>query len=358
MIQKRPKVSIVVPVYNVERYLDKCVESLIHQTLSDIEIILVDDGSTDHCPKMCDEYTHCDNRVKVIHKKNEGLSSARNEGMKYVTGEYYMFVDSDDWLDAETCEFCYKEIDALNADCLMFSYIKEYGNHSIVNHIFAQKRIVWDELEVKKNFHRRLFGLLGEELSRPQDGDLIVSACMQLFKTSKFKDIQFVDTKIIGTEDCWYQVLVYENCQRFVYIDHPFYHYLRINDGSLTTKYNPYLFERWQRLYMYMQEYITEHGKSQEYIRALQNRIALSILGGGINLAHSSESLMEGSRHLKHMLDSDRYDMALSQLNISVMPLPWKVFFILAKHKMTLCLFGLLRIIEYLRTHKNKLIIV
>lgn len=352
MIQKQPKVSIVVPVYNVERYLDKCVESLRNQTLSDIEIILVDDGSPDNCPVMCDEYANSDSRIKAIHKKNGGLSSARNEGMKYVTGEYYMFVDSDDWLDVESCEVCYREIEASKADCLMFSYIKEFGNHSIINHIFSQERIIWEEPEVKRNFHRRLFGLLGEELSRPQDGDLIVSACMQLFKTSKFKDILFVDTRIIGTEDCWYQVLVYENCQRFIYIDRPFYHYLRINDGSLTTKYNPYLFDRWQRLYDYMQEYIAEHGKGQEYVLALQNRIALSVLGGGINVAHSSYNLVEGGRYLKHMLDSERYDEALTQLDISVMSLPWKVFFILARHKMTLFLFGMLRILEYLRTHK------
>ena len=81
--------------------------------------------------------------------------------------------------------------------------------------------------------------LIGEELACPQDGDLIVSACMQLFRTDKFKDIRFVDTKIIGTEDCWYQILLYQHCDKFVYIDKPYYHYLRINDSSLTTKYNP-----------------------------------------------------------------------------------------------------------------------
>ena len=353
MNQQHPKVSIIVPVYNVERYLDRCVESLTSQTLSDIEIILVCDGSSDSCPAMCDDYARRDNRITVVHKENGGLSSARNEGLKYISGEYFMFVDSDDWIDPETCETCYKEIEAAKADCLMFSYTKEFGDHSIVNHIFAEKRIIWDASEIKKNFHRRLFGPLGKELSRPQDGDLIVSACMQLFKTSKFKDIQFVDTKTIGTEDCWYQVLVYENCERFVYIDRPFYHYLRINDGSLTTKYNPHLVERWQRLYDYMQAYIEEHGEGQEYSAALQNRIALGVLGGGINQAHSLDSLMEGSKHLKSMLNSERYDAALAQLDTAVMPFPWKVFFFLAKQKYTLVLFAMLRMIEYLRTHKK-----
>lgn len=87
MNQKQPKISIVVAVYNVEKYLDKCVNSLTYQTLRDIEIILVDDGSPDKCPKMCDEYAKKDNRIQVVHKPNGGLSSARNAGLEFISGE-------------------------------------------------------------------------------------------------------------------------------------------------------------------------------------------------------------------------------------------------------------------------------
>lgn len=348
-----PKISIIVPVYNVEKYIDRCVKSLINQTLQDIEIILVDDGSPDSCPRKCDDYANSDSRVQVIHKENDGLSSARNEGLKLIKGQYYMFVDSDDWLDLEACEVCYREVVAADADCLMFSYTKEFEGHSIVNHIFSNDKIIWGNAEIKKNFHRRLFGLCGKELSRPQDGDLIVSACMQLFRTSKFQEIRFVDTQKIGTEDCWYQILVYENCKKFVYLDRPYYHYTRVNEGSLTTKYNPYLFDRWQRMYDYMGNYILEHNKGEEYKKALENRIALSVLGAGINQAHSNDSLIRGSRRIKEMLQSKRYEKALSQLDISAMPLPWKVFFLLAKHKQTFLLFAMLKLIEYLRTHKK-----
>lgn len=95
----RPKVSIVVPIYNVEKYLHRCVNSLIRQTLKDIEIILVDDGSPDNCPKICDEYKNKDIRVKVIHKKNAGLGLARNSGLDEAKGEYVVFVDSDDFIE-------------------------------------------------------------------------------------------------------------------------------------------------------------------------------------------------------------------------------------------------------------------
>ena len=92
------KVSIVVPIYNVEKYLKQCVESIINQTLKDIEIILVYDCSPDNCPQMCDDYARRDNRIKVLHKKNGGLSSARNAGIEVATGDYIGFVDSDDYI--------------------------------------------------------------------------------------------------------------------------------------------------------------------------------------------------------------------------------------------------------------------
>lgn len=91
---ENPKVSIIVPIYNVEKYLDRCMESLLNQTLEDIEIIMVDDGSPDNCPKMCDEYAKKDARIKVVHKKNGGLADARNAGLDVATGKYVAFVDS------------------------------------------------------------------------------------------------------------------------------------------------------------------------------------------------------------------------------------------------------------------------
>ena len=100
------KVSIIIPVYNVEKYLDKCIQSAINQTLQDIEIILVDDESPDNCPQMCDDYAKRDGRIKVVHKKNGGLGFARNSGLEIATGEYVTFLDSDDFVDLDTYEVC------------------------------------------------------------------------------------------------------------------------------------------------------------------------------------------------------------------------------------------------------------
>ena len=109
-----PKISVIVPIYKVEKYLNRCVDSILHQTFTDFELILVDDGSPDNCGKMCDEYAEKDSRVVVIHKKNGGLSDARNKGLDWVfansNSEYVVFIDSDDYIDERYLELLYKSI--------------------------------------------------------------------------------------------------------------------------------------------------------------------------------------------------------------------------------------------------------
>lgn len=102
-----PTISVIVPVYKVEPYIRKCVDSILGQTFSDIQVILVDDGSPDQCGKICDEYAKQDNRVEVIHKENGGLSDARNAGIPYAKGEYIIFLDSDDYIENDMFEYMY-----------------------------------------------------------------------------------------------------------------------------------------------------------------------------------------------------------------------------------------------------------
>lgn len=117
-----PKISIIVPVYKVEQYLGRCIHSIFAQTFTDYEVILVDDGSPDKCPEMCDQYVGIDNRVRVIHKQNEGLGMARNSGLDIADGEYVVFIDSDDWMDPEQCELLYSRIVSSNCDFALCGY--------------------------------------------------------------------------------------------------------------------------------------------------------------------------------------------------------------------------------------------
>lgn len=117
------KISIIIPVYNVEKYIHTSIESVLNQTYSNLEIILVDDGTKDNCGKICDEYKKKDNRIKVIHQENMGLAEARNSGMKIATGKYIMFLDSDDFYEKNSCEVLYNEITKRDADFVIGNYI-------------------------------------------------------------------------------------------------------------------------------------------------------------------------------------------------------------------------------------------
>ena len=117
-------ISVIVPVYKVEQYLDRCISSILQQTFEKFEVILVDDGSPDRCPLMCDEWAKRDERVKVIHKKNGGLSSARNAGIDIAKGRYINFVDSDDWMEKDALSYLYELRNRFDADFSMASFTR------------------------------------------------------------------------------------------------------------------------------------------------------------------------------------------------------------------------------------------
>ena len=122
-------ISVVIPIYNVAQYLSQCVDSVLSQSYQDLEIILVDDGSTDECPKICDDYQQKDARIRVIHKENGGLSDARNAGMKKATGEWTLFVDSDDWIDQEAIAKLYQFAIENRCDIVQGNVYYVYADH-------------------------------------------------------------------------------------------------------------------------------------------------------------------------------------------------------------------------------------
>lgn len=350
----RPKISIIVPVYNNGQFIAQCLDSLIGQTFNDIEIICIDDGSTDETPLILDAYAKKDTRIKIIRQDNAGPSGARNRGLGEVKGRYVMFVDGDDWVDAVICEALYQAAVKENADCVMCSYVSEFFDGPVVKRIFEEEYLTLDRQETKWKVHRRLFGLVGDELSKPEECDLLVSACMQLFKRPLISSVKFVDTKRIGTEDVLFQIEIYARCGRFVYIGKPFYHYRKTNPSSLTSTHKPELFERWQALYELMEHFALEHCNEADYFEALDNRIALSMIGLGLNELNAKEkSDLCKAKRLKEILNHPRYRTAFSRLLFNYLPAHWRVFFLLCKHKKTLCLVVMLRLINFLRLKRR-----
>ena len=125
-------ISVIVPVYNVEKYLDKCLNSIVNQTYKNIEIIVIDDGSTDECGIKCDEWQRRDNRIKVIHQENKGLSETRNTGIKNATGKYISFVDSDDYVDSQFIEKLYNTLRKTNSDISVCNYVHIKENKNVI----------------------------------------------------------------------------------------------------------------------------------------------------------------------------------------------------------------------------------
>ena len=144
-------ISVIVPVYKVEKYLRQCIESIQRQTYSDLEIILVDDGSPDGCPAICDEYARNDKRIKVLHQENGGLSVARNVGLDIAKGEYIAFVDSDDYIKENMYEMLYNKIVMEDADLIICSYDKvDENNNKIDNYSPLQDEVLESYEALKK----------------------------------------------------------------------------------------------------------------------------------------------------------------------------------------------------------------
>lgn len=194
-----------------------------------------------------------------------------------------------------------------------------------------------------------MIGPINQELKSPELVDLPVSAWGQLFKTEKVKYIQFVDTKKIGTEDLLFQIMTYGQCSSFYYIDRPFYHYRRSDYGTLTTKYMPEKFERWQRLYCIIEKIIADRNYDGVYREAFNHRVCYSMIGLGLNEILSNEGCWAQSKSIKRILDSDRYAKAYKEIDLKILPIHWKVFFGLCKYRQTFALVMMLHIIEFLR---------
>lgn len=332
-----PKVSIVVPVYNTQEYLKKCIDSLLEQTYKNIEIICVNDGSTDQSGEILHRYAATDNRIFVIDKVNTGVSDTRNKALEYITGEYLMFLDSDDWLDKETCSTAVHSILKYGADVVIWNYTREFENESRDKIIFGKEQIIFNDINVT-NLHRRFVGLYGDELFRPENADSIVPVWGKLYRTSMIKKskAKFIDTSIIGSsEDALFNLQVFGHVKKAVYIASCFSHYRKENCNSFTKIYKKNLETQWKRLFGYIKNYIDTNNCDATFYVALDNRIALSIVGLGMNIL-CAEGYLKRYRELRKLITSDYYQKAIEKLELKYFRIHWKLLFFCAKHRLSI----------------------
>ncbi|MBS4212689.1 glycosyltransferase [Neobacillus rhizophilus] len=221
----KEKISVIVPVYNVEKYLSKCINSIINQTYTNLEIILVDDGSTDNSGDICDCYASKDTRIKVIHKENGGLSDARNMGLGVATGGYVNFIDSDDYIHEKFHEVLMKLISSHNADIAQCDYLKIYEEtdpeiSDIGNNQF-EKVTVLNNIEALNQLYNNLIkGVVWNKL----------------YKRDLFKDIRFPKGKIHEDDFTTYKLLF--NSNKIIITSYQLYYYLQRSNSIMGSKFN------------------------------------------------------------------------------------------------------------------------
>lgn len=215
-----PSVSIIVPIYNAEKYIQQCLDSIQAQTYKNFEAILVDDGSPDKCGKICDDFSKKDHRFKVIHQKNGGVSSARQKGLERSSGEYTIHVDPDDWIDPTMLEELISKAETSNADMVICDYWIEdkLGVHYIQQNLIStpNAKDVINAILVENS----LPGFLWNKLIRK-------NVC---------KEIDFSPKTLNISEDELFNVRVLSNNIKISYLPKAFYHYRKTNPSSLTTK--------------------------------------------------------------------------------------------------------------------------
>ena len=252
-------ISVIVPVYKVEAYLDRCVQSIIDQTYADLEIILVDDGSPDNCPAMCDAWAERDGRIRVIHKENGGLSDARNAGMAAATGEYIAFVDSDDWIAPEMFERLVKALQIDGSDIAACTVEMVWEDNTPSQLLTVQMNGVLDRQEAQK-------ALLEESLLKQP-------VWYKIYRRDKIKDIAFEVGKY--HEDVYWSYQAIGNANRVSLIDYIGYFYFQRPGSIMGERYSLKrldAIEAFERRYQYIKRYFPE----------LEREAKLSVVGNCI----------------------------------------------------------------------------
>lgn len=246
------KVTIIIPIYNVEKYLREAIESAINQTYKNLEIILVDDGSTDNSGRICDEYISVDERIKVIHKKNGGLSDARNAGLDNCTGEYIMFLDSDDFLEPDAVENMHKEIVEKDADYVIGNYINatEEGE--------KWEKPVFD-LEKYKPFKLSIHDYMNSFFIMNS------SVCNKIFKKEFIDELNLRFVVGLPAEDAIFTTYCFIKSEKVYYIPNLVFNYRQRKGGSISSSCSREYFRGINKAYRIIYENFKDNGNLGYY---------------------------------------------------------------------------------------------
>lgn len=300
-----PFVSIIVPIYKVEKLLPRCVESLMRQSLSNIEIILVDDESPDRCGEIADEFAKRDNRIRVLHKKNGGLGSARNAGLEIASGEYVGFVDSDDWVEDDMFEKLYHSAKRHQADMTMggFCRINERGDKRI-----QLDRLQRDVYEGKQVIEDILIPMIGSESKAEDDVSIEMGVCKNIYKHEllTLHQLRFQSEREYISEDLIFHIDVLSKARRVSVVQEPLYNYW-LNTQSLSQSYRSDRFAKERFFYSAVIGKLKEvgllSGWDERLRRTFIGRARVCIISEAKN--NKQQSILQRLRNIKKIVKDD-----------------------------------------------------
>lgn len=317
-----PKVSVIVPIYNVEKYLDRCVKSLQNQTLKDIEIILVDDGSPDNCPTMCDEYARQDNRIKVIHKQNAGLGMACNSGLDVAEGEYVAFCDSDDWVDPVMYEEMYNMAIENNAD-IVYSGIRQVNQDGAIFPMSQSPKLRIHSTQ--HDIEDLAFSMIASPPSVAIEREIPMSAKIVIYRRGLIveNDVRFESERKFITEDLLFNLDCLSKAKIVVEIPKTFYNYF-INTLSLSRTIRTDRFQKIKDVYYELKRrynFINPEFK----IRTLRLLIGFSRVAL-CQIAQSDNSYIKKIQSIKEICKDNIWKTVKGEYPMSHMPLSHRLF--------------------------------
>ena len=228
-INKKNLISLIVAVYNVGEYLPRCIESILQQTYSNLEILLVNDGSTDNSKQICNKYARIDSRIEVINKENGGLTSARKVGFGKARGDYIAFLDGDDYLENTYVESLFTSLIENQSDIAICGYYLDYKGERLSKQIKHLKTCLKSEEYAKELIQPSIYPLSGDETRIPN------FVWLRLFTRKVISDRCFVSEREVYTEDLFFNSEAYLQCNKVYFVDAPLYNYC-MNASSMTYR--------------------------------------------------------------------------------------------------------------------------
>lgn len=335
-------VSVVLPIYNVEMYLERCIESIVNQTYKNLEIILVDDGSPDHCPQICDEWGKKDSRIRVVHKVNAGLGMARNTGIEHATGKYICFFDSDDYVKTDTIEKTVGLAEKVNADVVTFGY-SNVDNNGLVKSEYVPSTVkeIFHGKEVQEEFLPDMLAERKESVNKR----LHMSAWASLYSMKLIKESgwKFVSEREIIAEDVYSLLVLYKSVQCVAVLSEALYFYCD-NGASLTHTYRKDRYKKIEKFYIETTQKAKQLGYSEKVIDCVRMPYYSFTIAALKMISRANCSYREKRHYINEIMDSKIFRTLIKEMDYAEESFSRKVLWTVMKFKLTDICYVLLRL--------------